>query len=118
MTPCPTIGTGSFRQFPAGLAWPAHRQQRRNPPDPAGLVDLGFGRSRADRVETEALLRHLAGKPDRERVDASFGRRIEDVFAGAAVTLAIDPSMTIEPPLPPFAVDMRRTAARAQRMPP
>src|SRR5664279_6392334 len=66
MTPCPTIGTGSFRRFPAGLAWPAHLQQRCNPPDPAGLVDLGFGRSRADRVEADAAVEvdvdHLADR--------------------------------------------------------
>src|SRR5450830_450058 len=66
MTSYPTTGTGSFRRFSAGLAWPAHRQQRCNPPDPAGLVDLGFGRSRADRVEANAAVEvdvdHLADR--------------------------------------------------------
>ena len=72
------------------------------------------GRTRPYGVDADAFFRHFARQAVGERVDPAFGGGVKHIFAGAAGDGAIEDNSTIDPPLPPCAVDIRRTASRAQ----
>ena len=58
----------------------------------------------------------LGGQPDRHRVDGRLARRVVDVLARhCRAAAARDDTLTMTPPRPPRAVDIRRTAAPATR---
>ena len=73
---------------------------------------VGERHAGAQRVDADALARDLFGKPDREAVDRALGGGIGGTPARPPIVAAIEETLTMAPPAPPRAVDIRRTASR------